>query len=66
MWNMDEKGSTLGTANRAKVVAHAGGRPPRATYDGTRELITVIKCYRVRLKMLVPMVVLKGSIHYHG
>ena len=28
MWNMDEKGFILGTANRAKVIARAGRRPP--------------------------------------
>ena len=50
----------------AKVIAHAGRRSPQATYDGTRELITVIECCGARLKMLVPVVVFKGSAHYRG
>ena len=59
-WNMDEKGFTHGTASRAKVIARAGRRPPRATHDGTRQFITVIECCGARLKMLVPMFVFKG------
>ena len=35
MWNMDEKGFTLGTENKAKVMAREGRRPPRTTHDGT-------------------------------
>ena len=35
MWNMDEKGFTLGTANRSKVIARAGRQPPRTTLSGT-------------------------------
>ena len=42
MWNMDEKGFTLGIANRSKVIARAGRRPPKTTHDGTRELIIII------------------------
>ena len=37
MWSMDEKGFTLGTANRSKVIARAGRRPPKTTHDGTLE-----------------------------
>ena len=66
MWNMDENGSTLGTANRAGVIARAGRRPPRATHDGTCELISVIECCGARSKMLVQMVAFKGSAHYRG
>ena len=60
MWNMDEKGFILGTANRAKVIARAGRRPPRTTHDGTRELITVIeapiiqKTRRIRTHVKIP------------
>ena len=64
MWNMDEKGFILGIANRAKLIARTGRCPPRATHDGTRELITVIECCGARLKMLVPMVVFKGPAHH--
>ena len=66
MWNMDEKGFKLGITNRAKVIARTGRHPPRATYDCTCKLITVIECCGARLKMLVPIVVFKGSAHYHG
>ena len=54
MWNMDEKGFTLGTANRAKTIARAGRHPPQAIHDGTHELITVNEsvneCCGARLK----------------
>ena len=52
MWNMDEKGFILGTASGAKVIAHAGRRPPRTTHDGTRELITVIETCGAKWVML--------------
>ena len=51
MWNVDEKGLKLGTANRAKVVARAA-----------RELITAIECCGARHKMLAPMVVFKPEV----
>ena len=66
MWNMDEKKFTLCTANRVKAIARAGRHPPQAIHDGAHELITVNECCGARLKMLVPMVVFKGSAHYHG
>ena len=66
MWNMDEKGFILGTANWAKVIARAGRRPPRTTHDGTRELITVIETCGAKRAMLPPMVVFKGTAHYKG
>ena len=66
MWNMSEKGFTLGTANHAKVIACAGRHPPRAIHDGTHGLITVIECCGARLKMLVPMVVFKSSAYCRG
>ena len=66
MWNMDEKGFTIGTANRAKVTACADSRLPRAIHNGTRDLITVTECCGARLKILVPMVVFTGTIHYPG
>jgi hypothetical protein len=66
IWNMDEKGFTLGLANRAKVVARAGRRPPRTTHDGTRELITVIETCGANRTMLPPMVIFKGTAHYKG
>lgn len=61
--NTDKKGLTRvrGVASRAKFIARVGRRPPRATHDGARELITVIEFRRLRLKMLVPMVVFKGT-----
>ena len=63
---MDEKGFTLGTANRAKVTACAGRQSPRITHDGTREPITVIEACRVKRVMLPPMVVFKGTAYYKG
>ena len=37
MWNMDEKGFTLGIADRSKVIARTGRQPPpKTTHDGTR------------------------------
>lgn len=50
IWDMDEKGFTLGTTNRAKVIARTSRRllAPRATHDGTGELITVIECCGAR------------------
>ena len=66
MWNMDEKGFILDTANRAKVIARAGRRAPRTTHDVTRELITVIETCGAKQVMLSPMVVFKGTAHYKG
>ena len=66
MWNMDEKGFTLGTANKAKVMARAGRRPPRTTHDGTRELVTVVEAHGEKRVMLPPMAVSKGIAHYKG
>ena len=63
---MDEKGFTLGTANRAKVIARAGRQSPKTTHDRTRELITVIEAYGAKRVMLPPMVVFKGTAHYKG
>ena len=63
---MDEKGFTLGTANKAKVTTHAGRQLPRTTHDETRELITVIEVYKAKQAMLPPMVVFKGTAHYKG
>ena len=42
---MDEKGFTLGTANKAELMGYAGRQLPKTTHDGTRELITVIEVY---------------------
>ena len=66
VWSMDEKGFTLGTANRSKVIARAGQRPPKTTHDGTLELITIIETCGAKQVMLSPMVVFKGAAHYKG
>ena len=66
MWNMDEKGFTLSTANRSKVIARAGRQLPKTTHDGTRELITIIETCGEKQVMLSPMVVFKGAAHYKG
>ena len=61
MWNMDEKGSTLGTAKCAKVIARTGRCPLRATHGGPHELITVIECWGTGQRRLTPMVAFKGT-----
>ena len=66
MWNVDEKGFTLSTANRSKVIACTGRRPPKTTHDGTRELITIIGTCGAKQVMLSAMVVFKGAAHYKG
>ena len=66
MWNMDEKGLTLGTANKAKVMTRAGWQPPRTSHDGTRKQITVIEACGAKRVMLPPMVVFKGTARYKG
>ena len=43
MWNMNENGFIIGTANRSNISAHAGWWPPKTTHDGTRELIIIIE-----------------------
>ena len=63
---MDEKGFTLGTANRSKVIAHAGWQPPKTTHDGTREPTTTIETCGAKQVMLLPMVVFKGAAYYKG
>ena len=63
---MDEKGFTLNTANRSKVIAHAGWRPPKTIHDGTREQITIIKTCGAKQVMLSPMIVFKGAAHFKG
>ena len=52
MRNMDEKGLTLDTANRSKVITCTGRRPPKTTHDGTRELITIIETCGAKRVML--------------
>ena len=61
---MDEKGFTLGTTKKVKVMARASRRPPRAAHDGIRELVTVIEACGAKRVMLPVMVVFKGTAHY--
>ena len=66
IYNMDEKGFTLGVSNRSKFVCKAGRCPPRVTQDGTRELITAIETVSATQFILPPMVIYKGAGHYRG
>ena len=43
IYNMDEKGFTLGMPNQSKFVYKAGRRPPRVTQDRMRRLIIAIE-----------------------
>ena len=63
---MDEKGSTLGTANKAKVMTCAGRRPPRTTHNGTRKLVAVIEACGAKWVTPPPVVVFKGTARYNG
>ena len=66
IWNMDEKGFLMGLAAKAKVICRRGRRNPRYTCDGSRELITVLKCVSSAGHLLPPMIVTKGAHHYSG
>ena len=66
IWNMDEKGFLLGMANKVKVICRHGRKNPRYTCDGSRELITMLKCLSAGGRVLPPMIVTKGAHHYTG
>lgn len=66
IWNMDEKGFSLGFSSRAKVICRAARRNPHVAQDGSREMLMVLELVSVLGMALPPFVVYKGKGHYMG
>ena len=66
MSNMDEKGFRIGVALRCKVICKKDRRSPKLTQDESREWVTVIETISGDGRVLRPMIINKGKVHYMG
>jgi len=63
---MDEKGFMLGQSVKVKVIVWGGGKNPRYTQDGKREMVTIIECVSADGRVLPPTPTHKGTKHLLG
>ncbi|RPB02739.1 DDE-domain-containing protein, partial [Choiromyces venosus 120613-1] len=66
MYNMDEKGFTMGKGERCKVIYRRVRKNPRLTHDGSQEWVTVIEAVSAAGIVLPPMLINKGEAHSMG
>jgi len=66
IYNMYAKRFLLGQALKVKVICRKEYKNPRYSQDGNREMLTVIECVSADGRVIPPMYIYKGTMHWMG